>query len=232
VRRRADRAAAPRAPPWVARAASQVGGSRSDSFTASFRQEHITRRTSAGRPSAPVTASVPRQLLLMMSSVGSLEMGCTPLAQGSLPATDAPQHLRRGARLRSRSAGSVTCNSSSSRSPVTGFSRRVSSCSRIRKGLGAMPVAIPECTPSVSTRTRSVPTRLPAQRRRAPHLLVVAAFGIQAYHEGGLAHGIAERCQIAPADRNCRFPRTPRSGPPQRGRGTFCAFRAAIAVRS
>ena len=31
----------------------------------------------------------------------------------------------------------------------------------MRTGVGAMPVAMPECTPSVSTRTRSVPTRLP-----------------------------------------------------------------------
>ena len=40
-----------------------------------------------GNPSAPMTASVARQVLLMMSSVGSLESACDPPAYGSLPAT-------------------------------------------------------------------------------------------------------------------------------------------------
>ena len=31
----------------------------------------------------------------------------------------------------------------------------------MRKGVGAMPVAMPECTPSVNTRTRNLPVRLP-----------------------------------------------------------------------
>ena len=45
------------------------------------------------------------------------------------------------------------------RSPGSRGARAI--CSTIRNGVGAMPVAMPECTPSVSTRTRSVPVRFP-----------------------------------------------------------------------
>ena len=47
----------------------------------------------------------------------------------------------------------------------------------------SVPLPIPECTPSSRIRTRRVPEQIPAQRSRAPELIVVAALGIETYHE-------------------------------------------------
>ncbi len=50
-----------------------------------------------------------------------------------------------------------------------------------------MPEASPECTPSVSTRTVSVPATHAAQRGGEPELVVIAAAGIEADDERGIA---------------------------------------------
>src|SRR3981081_3671404 len=75
----------------AATAASVVGASRSDSLNTSSGSSTLPADPTAGRPSAPVTATVARQVLLISSSTGSLDRGCTPLANGSFPATVEPR---------------------------------------------------------------------------------------------------------------------------------------------
>ena len=58
---------------------------------------------------------------------------------------------------------------------------------RMRKDDGTMPLAAPECTPSVSTRTVRLPITIAAQGCGQPQLLVIAATGIQAHHQIGRA---------------------------------------------
>ncbi len=70
------------------------------------------------------------------------------------------------------------------------------SCETIRNGVGAIPVAIPECMPSVRTRTRSRPERIPAQGGRAPDLIVVAALGVETYYERRVANSVSQRIQV------------------------------------
>ena len=60
-----------------------------------------------------------------------------------------------------RSAGVSQCRPGGSRRPLAESSSRSSTWRRMRKLLGTRPEASPECTPSVSTSTFSVPVMLP-----------------------------------------------------------------------
>src|SRR4051794_21320803 len=74
----------------AARAGSVVGANRNESLQLSSGNNTLPADPTGGRPSAPVTARVARQVLLMISSTGSLDIGRTPGAQGTLPATLSP----------------------------------------------------------------------------------------------------------------------------------------------
>ena len=145
----------------AAAVASSVGGRRIDSLSATRGKSTLPALPSGGSPSAPVTVSVGFQVELISSSVGSLLSGRTPAMNGSLPATVAPRTAAAWRASVSRPGGVATCRPSSTMSPLCTFSIRSSRPRRILNGDTAIPVAIPEWTPSVSTSTDSVPVRLP-----------------------------------------------------------------------
>jgi hypothetical protein len=60
----------------------QLGGRRSDNFSEISGSSTLPADCTAGRPSAPVTASVARHVELMSNSSGSSESGRTPAANG------------------------------------------------------------------------------------------------------------------------------------------------------
>src|SRR6185437_4287555 len=170
----------------AARPGSQVGGSRSDSFRVSEGNNTLPADSAGGIPSAPVTASVAFQVLLMRSSTGSLQTGRTPDAQGSFPATDSPSTRAAASICSRRSFGMATASSSRRSPPLMGLSSRASSCSTIRNGVGAFLQH-----PHVQKAHQVAP-----KRGRAPHLIVVAAFSVQADDERGVADRIAQRLEM------------------------------------
>ena len=114
-----------------------------------------------GSPSAPVTASVARQLLLMMQFGRIVAQGLHARAQGILPATSSPEHARGGAWPAPPVLGQADPQLIEQDVAVDRVLDAREQLLDDRNGVGAMPVAMPECTPSVSTRTCSVPVRLP-----------------------------------------------------------------------
>jgi hypothetical protein len=72
---------------------SSVGGRRKDSFTAVQGLSVLPAEPVAGRPSAPVTDSVGRQVLFSSSSTGSVALGRVLPAQGNSAMHAVPEHL-------------------------------------------------------------------------------------------------------------------------------------------
>ena len=66
----------------------------------------------------------------------------------------------------------------------------------MRNDDGTMPLASPECTPSVSTSTVKRAAGETAQRRRRPQAFVVAAAGIEADDEIDVAHARRQRLEV------------------------------------
>ncbi len=112
-------------------------------------------------PSAPVTLNVGRQVLLSSSSSGSFDIGRMPGTKGMRPATIGPSTVAAASACARRSAGIGVLSSSTRMAPECMSSTRASSSRSTRMLEGTMPLAMPECTPSVSTSARSVPIRLP-----------------------------------------------------------------------
>src|ERR1700732_3585876 len=78
---------------FTASAGSVVGARRNERLNTSSGSSTLPAEPTAGRPSAPVTATVARQVLLISNSTGSLDRGRTPLANGIFPATLEPRTL-------------------------------------------------------------------------------------------------------------------------------------------
>ena len=116
------------------------------------------------------------------------------------PARRAPPESAHGIRAAARA-----------RSPAS--SMRSRSLRAMRNDEGTMPLASPECTPSVSTSTVKRAAGEPAQRRRRPQALVVAAAGIEPDDEVDAAHARRERLEIRGQVVSCRSPRRFRSCP-------------------
>src|ERR1700761_8762403 len=74
----------------MATSASVVGASRSESLNDNSGSRTLPADPTGGSPSAPVTATVARQVLLTNSSTGSFDIACTPCTKGSFPATVSP----------------------------------------------------------------------------------------------------------------------------------------------
>src|SRR5438876_10206386 len=81
-------------------------------------------------------------------------------------------------------------------SPVRESSIRSSSWRTMRKLEGTMPLAAPECTPSVSTSTVSTPPTTPRSDVVPPELLVVAAAGVETHDEARRAELDRERVDV------------------------------------
>ena len=145
----------------AAPAGASVGGRRNDSFNVVCGRSTLPALRNAGRPSAPVMLSVGRQLLLSSSSNGSFETGRMPGSNGNFAYTESPSTAAAALAWMRRSAGIGAFSSSIRIAPEAASSTRASSSRRIRKLDGTTPLAVPECTPSASTSTRSEPIRLP-----------------------------------------------------------------------
>jgi hypothetical protein len=140
---------------------ASVGGNRNDSLRVVCGRSTLPALRKAGRPSAPVTLSVGRQLLLSSSSNGSFETGRIPGINGNLAYTDSPSTVAAAFACARRSGGMDVFSSSIRIAPEVASSTRASSSRRMRKLDGTTPLAVPEWTPSASTSTRSDPIRLP-----------------------------------------------------------------------
>ena len=159
--------------------------------------QHVARvRRAPAMPSTPVTLSVGRHVLLSSSSNGSFDTGARPATSGNLPATVSPSTAAAAAACWRRSGGNGALSSSTSIAPDAASSTRASSSRRMRKLEGTMPLAEPECTPSRQHVDAQRADEVAAQRGRAPELLVVAAFGVEADDEARRAEAIAERCDV------------------------------------
>ena len=145
----------------VARAASAVGGRRSESLSDVRGRRTLPASSGAGSPAAPVTASAGRHVPFKSSSPGSPGGGRIPGTTGNRLQISLPSAAA-AARAWSRRAGGIsTWNSGGRISPVRSSSRRARSRRRMRKLDGTIPLAAPECTPSVSTSTVSTPPTMP-----------------------------------------------------------------------
>src|SRR6185436_3758516 len=76
---------------FPAEGASTVGGKRSDSCSWVFGRSTLPAFANAGRPSAPVTASIGRQVRFSTSSARSLCIGFVPPAKGNLRQISLPR---------------------------------------------------------------------------------------------------------------------------------------------
>ena len=146
--------------------ASTSGGRRSDSLKAVRGRSTLPALDSGGRPSAPVTDSVGRQVRFSRACSGSVVMGSTkppsaPQLQGKRRQTSSPRMRAVACTCSTRSAGISQCRLCGSRRPVELSSRRSSRWRRMRNDDGTTPLESPECTPSSSTCTSSVPETMP-----------------------------------------------------------------------
>jgi len=79
---------------------------------------------------------------------------------------------------------------------VTGFSRRVSNCSMMRNGVGAMPRAHARVHTLGQYFHVQLTDEIPAQRSGAPQLIIVAALGIETDDERRISKRVAECLQV------------------------------------
>src|SRR5208282_355279 len=93
----------------VAWRASQVGGSRSDKLSAVIGRSTLPALAAGGSPSAPITVRAGRQVLLRISSTGSLETARAPAIKGKLSAYRV-RTLEAAAIWLRRAGGTVTLN--------------------------------------------------------------------------------------------------------------------------
>ena len=145
---------------FAACAAPTVGGSRNESLAAVSGRSTLPPSVGDGSPAAPVIESAGRHVPASSAASGSSCMGRMPGTNGnsarrlaSMPET------ARACSMRSR--GMSAWRSRSRISPVRSSSTRESSALSIRNEEGTMPLAAPECTPSVSTSTVSTPLTTP-----------------------------------------------------------------------
>ena len=229
-RRAADRLRADASAPCVARSPSTVGGSRSDSLSDVRGRSTLPafgdRRQAVGaddRQRRP-----PRAVEQRLGALGDHRLraaGERILARSrSRPGCRRPRAP--APRARRESAHGIPA---AARGRSRESSRRSSRLRAMRNDDGTTPLASPECTPSVSTSTVSVPAGEAAQRRRRPQPLVVAAAGIEADDEIDRAHARREvleiRGQIVAAALLAGLDQ-----PTQRACGMPCACSAPIAA--
>ena len=150
----------------------------------------------AGMPSAPVIERAGRHVRLSNACARSFTIGCVPSANGYLSMTIAPSTSAARCACSARSAGIGAWNASGSTRPVAESSMRSSSARAMRNDDGTTPLASPECTPSVSTSTRSGPADEPAKRRRRPQPLVVAAPRVEPDDQLDLSHARRQRVEV------------------------------------
>ena len=108
-----------------------------------------------------MTASCGRQVRFRISSSGVEPIGFVMPANGILVKTSSPRMAAAARACSSRSGGTVTENSASFIAPLDSSSMRDNSERRMRNEDGTTPLASPECTPSLSTRTVSFPGAMP-----------------------------------------------------------------------
>ena len=161
---------------------------RIDSLSLVYGRSTLPALPIGGQPSAPVIARPGRHVRLRISSMLSFVTGSTPGCSGNLFQTSSPITCA------VRSACSTRCARDlgrelrrASSAPVWLSSSRSSSRRTTRSLAAITPVPSPECTPSVSSETSSVPMHEPAQRRGRPQLVVVRAAGVEAHDERQLA---------------------------------------------
>ena len=170
-----------------------VGGKRNDSFSAVYGRSTFPAFCSDGMPSAPVTASVGRHVLLSSSSYGSFAIGRVPAANGNLPCTLVAEHLRRGPRLlqpillESCTAGH--------RSACAGLARprraqAGGAHAEARRHDAAGHARMHAFGEHVDAQRAD---EIAAQRSRAPELIVVAALRIETHDQRRLADAIGQR---------------------------------------
>ena len=150
----------------------------------------------AGSPAAPVTASVGRQVLLSTSSTGESDSARAPGTNGSFPAICASEHP--GSRAGLLDAGGRNRDAELVHQQVAGHvafdarEQRARDPENGRRDAGAGPGmhAFGEAFDD------EVAHEVAAQRRRAPELLVVAAFGVEADDEARRADAVREHLDV------------------------------------
>ena len=145
----------------VATAGSTRGGMRSEILQAVNGRRTLPALPSGGSPSTPVMASAGLQERLRIISTLSLTTGRAPCTKGNLFHTSSPRTSAVSRACFSRSWGICTCSASSFTLPVCSSSMRLSSWRRMRNDSGTMPLASPECTPSLRISTRRLPETIP-----------------------------------------------------------------------
>ena len=109
----------------------------------------------------PTTASCGRQVRFSTSSAQSSAIGSRGAGEGELAVDLVAQHARRLLGLLDALRRDLDVEVGQLISPVASSSSRDSSPRSRRKLEGTMPEASPEWTPSVSTRTVSMPAAMP-----------------------------------------------------------------------
>ena len=182
-------------------------------------REHELRRgrstlpalAGAGRPSAPVTASIGRQVRFRTSSARSACIGCMPRGERELAPDLVAQHLRRRASpARSRSCGNRAWKAASLDHAGARVLDAVEQHARDAEARGHHAARVARVHALGQHLDREHAVHQPAQRGRAPELVVVAAAGVEADDEVGRADPSAQSLRDRPAGRSCRSPRSTR----------------------
>ncbi len=125
--------------------------------------------------------------------------------RGTCDRPPGPARARLPRPARCAAAGSARRAPAASCRRVASSSSRVSRPRMMRNEEGTIPDASPECTPSFSTRTFSVPARDAAQRRREPQPVPVAAARIEADDQRRIRRCARAGGRHRRAGRSCRI---------------------------
>jgi len=145
---------------FAASSASSDGGRRKTSFAAVEGRNVLPAFEGSGAPARPTTAMLLPQVFAMTNSLDEVAVGRVLPDHGKRSSTVGPRVDATWSACARTSAVMGTCRKFSS-SPETAFSTRSSNWRSNRKLDGTIPPAAPECTPSESTSTLSVPLNVP-----------------------------------------------------------------------
>ena len=168
------------------------------------------RWRSAGNPSAPMTDSAGRQVRLSSASPRRSPSACVAPANGYLRTTLSPMIAAVACACSTRAGGIARVERVGQHATGRGVLEAIEQRRAMRNDDGTTPLASPECTPSVSTSTLSVPptpgraatsSSTAARSRRSPS---------RGRRRDRRRQAAAPAARGTPAGRSCRSPRRSR----------------------